>query len=175
MSHRRRTSSMSCWFDLIRAWERKKPLLTTKSFWRNSHPWRYRGRSSECYATAEIALLTRIPGRSRTEAEPFAHALPELFPLFRGPGVATIFHAAPETGVARAAQSESTEKNAAQRQKAKRLPEGNLAPAEERRKQPIPEVQHQFAADKEEQEYSKNRQRSNEDKFPFHVQYLILS
>src|SRR5207249_5395153 len=40
----------------------------------------------------------------------------------------------------------SAEEDAAQRQKSKGLPEGDLAPAEQRRQQPIPKVQHYFAA-----------------------------
>jgi hypothetical protein len=44
-------------------------------------------------------------------------------------------------------ESKSAEEDPAQRQDSKRLPEGNLAEAEERRQQPIPQLHHYFAAD----------------------------
>ena len=46
--------------------------------------------------------------------------------------------------------SKSAEEDPAQRQKSKRLPEGDLAPAEERRQQPIPQLPHDLAADEDE-------------------------
>src|ERR1700720_2583537 len=81
------------------------------------------------------------------EAEAFAHALPESFPLLRGHVLAALFHATPAIGATGTVGSPSAEKDAAQHQKPKGLPEGDLVPAEERRQQPIPQVQHYFAAD----------------------------
>jgi hypothetical protein len=43
----------------------------------------------------------------------------------------------------------SAEKDPAQHQKSKRLPEADLAEAEERWQQPIPQMQHDFAADED--------------------------
>jgi hypothetical protein len=41
----------------------------------------------------------------------------------------------------------SAKEDPAQRQKPQALPKGDLAPAEERRQQPIPQLHYQFAAD----------------------------
>src|SRR5271167_2506085 len=95
----------------------------------------------------EMASLPLVPAGGRAEAEAFAHALPESFPLFRRHVLAALFHATAETGATGTVPSKSAEKDPAQRQKSKRLPESDLAPAEERRQQPIPQVQHYFAAD----------------------------
>src|SRR6267154_1414575 len=83
-------------------------------------------------------LLALVGGWA--EAEAFAHALAELFPLLRGHVVAALPHALAETGAAGTVPSMSAEQDAAQRQEAERLPEGDLAPAKERRQQPIPKV-----------------------------------
>ena len=69
----------------------------------------------------------------------------------------------------------SAEEDAAQRQKSKGLPEGDLAPAEQRRQQPIPKVQHYFAANGNKYRDRQNRQRGNENPFLSHVQFLMLS
>ena len=80
------------------------------------------------------------------EAEAIAHALADPFPLFWRHVPAALFDVA-ETGVTGTVPSKSAEEESAQGQKSKRLPEADLAPAEERRQQPIPQVQHDFAAD----------------------------
>src|SRR5437899_4309345 len=102
------------------------------------------------------------------EAATSAHALPESFPLLRGhvlPALGhalshALGHATAETGATGTVESKSTEENPAQRQDPQRLPEGNLAPAEDRRQQPIPQLQHYFAADGDKQQEPQNRQRS---------------
>src|ERR1035441_8036744 len=58
-----------------------------------------------------------------TEAATFPHALPESFPLLRSHVL----------GAGETATSKSAEEDPAQRQNSKGLPEGNLAPAEDRR------------------------------------------
>src|SRR3989442_13895163 len=73
------------------------------------------------------------------EAATFSHALPESLPLLRGHVL----------GARETVATKSAEENPAQRQNSKGLPEGNLAPAEERRQQPIPQLQHYFAADRD--------------------------
>ena len=57
-------------------------------------------------------------------------------------------------------QSKSAEEDAAQRQEANRLPESNLAPAEELWQQPIPQKQHDSATDGSEQQNPQNRRRN---------------
>src|SRR2546425_10381030 len=81
------------------------------------------------------------------KAATFPYAFPQSFPLLRGHALPALFHATADIGATGTVQSKSAEEDAAQRQDPKRLPEGNLAPAEERRQQPIPQVQHYFAAD----------------------------
>ena len=112
------------------------------------------------------------------EAEAFSHALPETFPLFRRHVLAALFHATAETGTTGTVRSKSAEEDPAQRQNPQRLPEGDLAPAEEWRQQPIPQVQHLFAADGDKYRDRQNRQRGNENQslpFSIHVQFLTLS
>ena len=110
-------------------------------------------RLKRATTTARQAVMTDVDVTRDTraadlaEAEAFAHALPESFPLFRRHVLAALFHATAETGATGSVPSKSAEEDPAQRQKSKRLPEGDLAPAEERRQQPIPQVQHYFAAD----------------------------
>src|SRR6266852_7274946 len=119
----------------------------------------------------EMASLPLVLARRCTEAEAFAHALPESFPLFRGHVLAALFHATAEIGATGTVRSPSAEKDSAQHQDPKRLPEGDQAPAEERRQQPIPQMQHYFAADGDKQQDPQNRQRSNQNQFqcPSHV------
>src|SRR6266403_604948 len=61
----------------------------------------------------------------------------------------TLVDSSPNIGARRAMTAPSAEEDAAQRQKSQGLPEGDLAPAKERRQQPIPQVQHQFAAEED--------------------------
>jgi len=120
--------------------------------------------------------LTLVLAGVRAEAEAFAHSLPESFALFRRRVPAALFHATAETGVpVITVPSQSAEQDAAQQQKSQGLPEINLAEAEERRQQPIPQVQHDFAADEGKEQHRQDRQRSDENPFFPHVQLLILS
>src|SRR5229473_854938 len=118
-------------------------------------------------ASLPLALACRRP-----EAPTFAHALPESFSLFRCHVLAALFHATSEIGATGTVPSMSAEKDPAQRQKSKRLPEGDLAPADERRQQPIPQAHHDFAAEDDKCEHRQNRQWSKENPFPSHVHFL---
>jgi len=122
-----------------------------------------------------MALLSLALAGGWAEAPTCAHGLPESFPLLRGRVLAALFHATAEIGAAGTVVSKSAEENPAQHQKSKCLPEGNLAPAEQRRQQPIPQVQHYFAADDGKEQYSQNRQWRYEKPFLSHVQSLMLS
>lgn len=95
---------------------------------------------------AYCSLLLALAG-GWAEAPTFAHALPESFPLFRRHVLTALLHATAEIGATGTVQSKSAEEDPAQQQNPKRLPEGNWAPAEELRQQPIPQLQHYFAAD----------------------------
>src|SRR5260370_14203912 len=90
----------------------------------------------------EMASLTLVLARRCTEAEAFAHALPESFPLFRGHVLAALFHATAEIGATETVRSPSAEKDSAQHQDPKRLPQGDMMPAEQRRNQPLPHIRH---------------------------------
>src|SRR5262249_36829207 len=69
------------------------------------------------------------------------------------------------------AASKPAEQDAAEDEQAERLPEGHLGKAEERRKEAVPELAHDEAAQAGEQRYSQDRQRSQEEQlvFPYHV------
>src|SRR5579863_9914648 len=110
-------------------------------------------------------------------APTFVHPLPESFPLLRGHVFTTSFHATTEIRAAVTVPSQSAEEDTAQHQDPHPLPEGDLAPPEKRRQQPIPKVQHDFAADGDKCHHPQDRQRSNENHFPFstHIQSLTFS
>jgi len=97
-------------------------------------------------AVASASLLLALSG-GWAVAEAFAHALPESIPFVRRQLPAAFLHAPSTVGAAGTVKSKSAEKDAAERQKSKRLPEGNQAPAEKGRQQPIPQFRHYFAAD----------------------------
>ena len=101
-------------------------------------------------------------GSRGADAEMFEHALAEAFALFRGHAAAAVVHAITETVAAGTVPAESAEEDAAEREEAHGLPKGDLAPAEERRQEPVPEVQHDFAADKNKQQHAQNRQRNDQ-------------
>src|ERR1039457_7250753 len=84
------------------------------------------------------------------EAATFSHALPESFPLLRSHVL----------GARETTASKSAEEDPAQRQNSKGLPEGNLAPAEDGRQQPIPQLPHYSAAGGDKQQESADRQGS---------------
>src|SRR6266542_2208625 len=102
-----------------------------------------------------VSLLLALGGGCADKTA-YAHALPELFPLRRGHVVPALGHATTELGAIATVASKSAEEDPAQRQHSKRLPEGNLAPAEERRQQPIPQLPHDFAADRDKQQHRQN-------------------
>src|SRR6202162_1219729 len=110
------------------------------------------------------------------EAAPPAYPLPKAFPLLRGhvlPAVRhSIGHSTAKIGAIGTVASKSAEEDPAQRQNSKRLPEGNLTPSEERRQQPIPQLQHYFAAEGNKQQH---RQRSQDNPFLSHFPFLMLS
>ena len=116
-------------------------------------------------SAVDMASLPLVLAGGLAEAATFSHALPQSFPLLAG-------HV---SGARETVASKSAEENPAQRQNSKGLPEGNLAPAEDRRQQPIPQFQHYFAADGDKQQEPADRQRSQENPSPSHLQFLILS
>jgi hypothetical protein len=71
--------------------------------------------------------------------------------------------------------SQAAEEDPAQRQKSKRLPEGNLAPAEERRQQPIPQKHYDSAADSHEEKKTQQSYRGQENPSLSHLGFLTLS
>lgn len=71
----------------------------------------------------------------------------------------------------------ASEENPAESQQCESLPESNLAPAEERGQQPVPEMHDQFAANPDEKRDRKGGQNSNPNPFLnlIHVVLLICS
>src|ERR1035441_1837461 len=88
--------------------------------------------------------------RGRVEAATSPHALPGSFPLLRGhvlpPFCHSIAHSTAKIGAMGTVPPQSPEEDPAQHQNSQCLPESNLPPAKERRQQPIPQLQHYFAA-----------------------------
>src|SRR5438034_1143229 len=73
--------------------------------------------------------------------------LAPLFAFFGGHTFPAVAHFETEARAIGAAVAHATEKDAAESQQADGLPEGDCFPAEQRRKQPIPEMHYYFAAD----------------------------
>ena len=95
--------------------------------------WRFKAGATRAPTLAELlALLGRHP------LPALVHSLPN-----------TLIDSPPNMGARSAVTTPTAEEDAAQRQKSQGLPEGELAPAEQRRQQPIPQVQHYFAADED--------------------------
>jgi hypothetical protein len=80
----------------------------------------------------------------------FAYPLPESFPFLRRHGLPALRHSTAKTGTRGTVAPKSAEQDPAQRENPKRLPEGNLAPAEDRRQQPIPKLPHYFTSEGDE-------------------------
>src|SRR5512146_2548209 len=102
------------------------------------------------HCAIEITSLSLALAGGWAEAPAPAPALPQPFPLLRGHAVPALGHADSVIGATGAVESKSAEEDPAQQQQPQRLPEADLAPPEERRQQPIPQVQHDFAADEDE-------------------------
>ena len=95
--------------------------------------WRFKASATRAPTLAEfLALLGCHP------LPALVHSLPN-----------TLIDSPPHMGARSAVTAPTAEEDAAQRQKSQGLPEGELAPAEQRRQQPIPQVQHYFAADED--------------------------
>jgi hypothetical protein len=122
-------------------------------------------------------------GGGWAEAETPAYAFPESFPLLRSHALHAFGHAvghsigrvAAELGAMATVPSKSAEEYPAQHQYSKRLPEGNLAPAKQRRQQPIPQLLHYFAPEGDKSRECQNRQRSQPNPSLSHVQFLMFS
>src|SRR5579862_8408656 len=104
---------------------------------------------------------------------PLIHRFAKLLSLFwrHTPAAST------EAAAARAARSavaESSEQDSAQGQQPQSLPEAKRSPAKQRRQQPIPQVHHHFAADKEKQRDSNNCERNDPVPFSSHVLFLTF-
>src|SRR5713226_7451062 len=117
------------------------------------------------------ASATRAP----TLAELFALLGRHLLPALVHPLPNTLIDSPSDIGARKAMGTPASEEDPAQRQKSQRLPERDLPPAEERRQQPIPQVQHDFAADGDKYRDRQDRQRSKDNPFLSHVQFLMLS
>src|SRR5260370_36865620 len=90
--------------------------------------WRCKAGATRAPTLAELVALF-----GRHALPPFVHSLPDA-----------LIDSPPHMGARRAMAAPSAEEDAAQRQKSQRLPESDLAPAEERRQQPIPKWPHCF-------------------------------
>src|SRR2546422_936074 len=134
----------------------------------------------------EFHLLPLALAGGWAKAATCAPALPRSFPLLRGHLLPTLghavrhalFHATADTGATGTVPAKSADEDPAKQQESQRLPEGDLAPTEERRQQPVPQVQHYFAADGDKEQHPQNRQRTDENQSLqswSHVQSLTLS
>jgi hypothetical protein len=69
--------------------------------------------------------------------------------------------------------SQTSEEDAAKQQQSQRLPERNLAPAEEGRGEPVPEMHDDFA--EQHREHYDSDRGDNKDPFLFHIALLTIS
>jgi hypothetical protein len=109
----------------------------------------------------------------RAKAATSAPALLDSFALFGRHVFPALGHATAEVGTTRTTPSMVAEEDPAERQNSNRLPEGKLAPSEERRQQPIPQMHHYFAADEDKERNPQDRRRSypKQSPSPVHVQF----
>src|SRR5713226_7499212 len=89
--------------------------------------------------------------------------LAPLFAFFGGHTFPAVAHFAAEARAIAAVAAHATEKDSAESQQANSLPEGDCFPAEQRRKQPIPEMHHGFAADPDKSRDCHNCERGDPD------------
>src|SRR5256885_15481249 len=144
---------------------------------RTSRRYKWRGLRRGAY-DVNVRLLSR--GRSgigRRRGAPAGLAgLAPLFAFFGGHTFPAVAHFAAEAGAIAAAMAHATEKVSAKRQQADRLPEGDCFPAEQRRKQPIPEMHYDFAADPDKSWDCHNCEGGDPEQllFVFHVVHGVL-
>jgi hypothetical protein len=72
----------------------------------------------------------------------------------------------------KATTAKASEQNPAESQQSDSLPERNLPPSEQRRQQPVPQMQHHFAANRDE---NHDHQWGQKNPFLSHVVFLISS
>jgi len=107
-----------------------------------------------------LGLLGLGVGRGRAEVfadgltTVVADALAKAVAFFGGHAAEVIAHAIATTVVAGAMPAETAEENAAKREQAESLPEGEHGPADERGQKPVPEVLNDFTADEGEEDHS---------------------
>jgi hypothetical protein len=75
----------------------------------------------------------------------------------------------------KATTTEASEQNPAESQQSDSLPEGDLPPSEQRRQQPIPQMHHYFAANRNESHHRQDRKWGYPNQFPSHSRVLISS
>jgi hypothetical protein len=134
------------------------------------------------YLSLGASPLLALPGGG-SETATSAPALPEPFAFLRRhllPSLGhALFHATPKIGAVRATRTHTkvSEQNPAESEQSESLPESNLPPSEHRRQVPVPQVHHDFTADRDKERYSQHRQRRYPDQsfFSAHLQSLILS
>lgn len=142
--------------------------------------------TNQKFCVQHLTSLVLALAGAWVEAATFAHTLPKSFAFLWShvlPALGhairhAIGHAAADIGARAAVESKSAEQDPAQQQHPERLPEGDFAPGEERRQQPIPEVQHYLAADCDKHRQPQDRQRSYPNQSlqsRSHVQFLTLS
>src|SRR5260221_4740047 len=91
-----------------------------------------------------------------------ADALAEAVAFFGGHAAEVSSHAGAESEASAAMPAETAEEDAAEREEAEGLPEGEFVPAEEWRHEPVPEMQDNFATDEGEEEHSEECQWNDE-------------
>src|SRR5471030_1332299 len=119
---------------------------------------------------------TRLRIRRYLAPPPIMNRLAESSPLLGRHLVPALGHSPPKIGPMHATTMKASEQNPAESQEAESLPEGDLLPAKQSRKQPVPQMQHHFAADGHENRDPQDRQRGYEqDPFLSHVVFLTCS
>src|ERR1035441_7818812 len=89
-------------------------------------------------AAAPSGRLLGFAGWRSQAAATGAHALLELLALLGRHPLPALVHAPPKTRAMTATTAKASEQNPAQSQQSETLPEGNLPPPEQRRRNPVP-------------------------------------
>ena len=131
------------WADFAQARSAQK---TTETFVPRGPQRRKSRLFMACQKHLYLPSLFRNRAGTRSPSEP-RHPRPDSFTFLGCHALPALGHATAEIGAMRTVAPKSAEEDPAQRQKSKRLPEGDLAPAEERRQQPVPQLHDDFAAD----------------------------
>jgi hypothetical protein len=140
--------------------------------------------SRVCELSQPYLRLRGRRGSGRIEwAASSSRALAELFTFFRShllPALGhspfpSFGHAPSHIGANRATGAKASEQNPAESQQTESLPEINFPPSEQLRREPVPQMHHNFAANYDDNSDAEQGQRGYKNHFLSHVVLLTSS